>query len=141
MARHSNTYITIGDETKTIQEWSKQYGINSETVRYRIEERGMEPIDALTAPRLPTNPPKKKKEEAEQSKTFIPRQSPEDKAKCKKCGWSERAGVDFPCMYMELHRPRERRGCEPGKNCIRFTPKSKKIKDQKIASWTGGFKL
>lgn len=50
--RRSNSLETIDGETKTISEWCEQYGISSETVRYR-QRHGMSLKDALLTPVKP----------------------------------------------------------------------------------------
>lgn len=47
--RRNNHYVTIGEQTKPLDEWSKLYGINPKTVRSRLN-LGWDVIEALTAP-------------------------------------------------------------------------------------------
>jgi hypothetical protein len=47
--RRSNHLVTIDGETKTITEWSNEYGINPRTVFGRIH-RGRDPIESITTP-------------------------------------------------------------------------------------------
>ncbi len=47
--RRNNHYVTIGEETKPLDEWSKLYGINPKTVRSRLH-LGWDVISALTTP-------------------------------------------------------------------------------------------
>lgn len=68
---------------------------------------------------------------------FEPHNSPEDKKKCQTCCYSERDGQNYPCMFMALHDPPERRGCEPGQHCIRFEPKNEKTEQKKLQKWVG----
>lgn len=47
--RHNSWHLTIGEVTKPLADWASEFGINKETVRYRIS-RGMSPQEALTRP-------------------------------------------------------------------------------------------
>lgn len=47
--RRNNHYVTIKDETKPLDEWSKFYGLNPKTVRSRLK-LGWDVISALTTP-------------------------------------------------------------------------------------------
>ena len=47
--RRNNHYITIGGETKPLDEWSKSYGLNPKTVRSRLN-LGWDVISALNTP-------------------------------------------------------------------------------------------
>lgn len=42
-------YLTIDGKTKTLVEWSEEYGMNPSTVRGRLS-KGADPLKALTAP-------------------------------------------------------------------------------------------
>lgn len=45
-----NVFITIGSETKTVQQWAEEAGISRNTILYRLRH-GMAPEDAVLAPR------------------------------------------------------------------------------------------
>ena len=50
-----NRYLTINGETKTLAEWSRITGVKSGTIRYRIENGGMSPKEAINAKIKPNN--------------------------------------------------------------------------------------
>lgn len=69
---------------------------------------------------------------------WIPHNSMADFKKCRKCRYSERDSSSTAiCMFLVLHDPPERRGCEPGKNCTRWEPRDKKTEQKKINKWMG----
>jgi hypothetical protein len=47
--RRNSHFVTINGKTKTITEWSREYGINAHTVYGRIH-RGRDPVEAITTP-------------------------------------------------------------------------------------------
>lgn len=47
--KRTNRIIEIGGRTQTITEWSREYGMRTDTVAYRIKH-GMSAIEALTMP-------------------------------------------------------------------------------------------
>ena len=104
MARHSQTFLEINGEVKSIQEWAHLYGIGTATVRTRINS-GMKPIEALTAPI---------------SKKKSHPKPPDPNEECMTCTYrnftsrSHIIGAVY-CEYMfwEKHR----RPCPPPPNC------------------------
>jgi len=54
-----NRNITIDGESKTMSEWCRHYGITRQGFYGRVR-RGMSEVDALTTPRMPGGPKKKK---------------------------------------------------------------------------------
>ena len=71
---------------------------------------------------------------APEKKGFVPQRSAADIKKCKKCRYSEKDSGGYTlCAYIILHSPPERRNCEPGKNCIRFEPRTRKSDRVKMA--------
>ncbi len=50
--RSNNNRIEYKGETKTITQWSEQYGISHQTLRHRLNKRGMTMDEALTSPKL-----------------------------------------------------------------------------------------
>lgn len=47
-------YLTMGGDTKTPEQWSREVDLNADTIRKR-KRRGMSDVDALTCPRMSTN--------------------------------------------------------------------------------------
>jgi hypothetical protein len=47
--RRDNHYVTIGEQTKPLDEWSRLYGLNPKTVRSRLRS-GWDMTSALTTP-------------------------------------------------------------------------------------------
>lgn len=50
--KRNNVLITIGNRTTTMAEWSREHGIDSNTVSLRIK-KGWDPVVAVTAPACP----------------------------------------------------------------------------------------
>lgn len=48
--RRNTIYIEVDGVVKPCAEWCRQYGISKQTLRYRINVRGMTPRDAVTTP-------------------------------------------------------------------------------------------
>lgn len=131
----------------SVGELSKLHGNLSPHGIQRRFERGMTIDQVMTMPKqsggvpYSVNPKVKKQVIEPKPALWKPHRSEADMAKCKKCRYSEKdSGGHVLCMYLDLHDPPERRGCEPGKNCKKFEPKTKKSDKMKLAKWIGGIK-
>ena len=124
----------------TAAELAKIHGnIGEDAMRSRLR-RGMTPEQAVKEPKsmgkaIVRNTETKRKPK---KPTWKPRQSREDVHKCKRCRYSEKLGSETCCMYMVLHVPPERRGCEPGKNCTKYKGKTKQSEKTKLGEWAKG---
>lgn len=133
---HQTNRYEYKGQLYTFGELSKLSGINYRTLKERIR-LGMPLEEAMTRPVLsgrhtkPKEPPRpvKKRE------TWQPHQSVADKRKCSKCRYSERDGATYPCMYLVLHNPPERRPCEPGKDCTVFLSRTRETERRKQRAW------
>lgn len=124
--------LTIGNETKTLEEWCKQYGISRGTVWYRVK-RGMSYEQALKTPIRGYTPLKQT--------APAPPKAPNMK-RCKKCiyhgtlGNSNKSGTYCDYIGVTQHR----RPCPPGEDCTVFKQgpslvKAANLKRQKMKTW------
>lgn len=107
VARHSETFLDINGEVKTIQEWSHLYGKKVDTVRNRIE-RGMDPLDALTRPLMKATPKPKPENPKKTCMT------------CENRNFTSRSHIigAVYCEYMFWHG--HRRPCPPPPSCTAY---------------------
>ena len=123
----------------SVVELARLHGdLSPHAIQARLDS-GMSVEDAVTKPKqkgIPysVNPKVKKEPPKTVEPTWKPRRTAEDIKKCKKCRYAERdSGGYVICAYIILHSPPERRNCEPGKNCIRFEPRTRKSDRVKMA--------
>ena len=123
----------------TVTELAKIHGdISPNTMQMRLDS-GMSVEQAVMTPKQKGIPLSKAGEVKEikpvpEKKGFVPQRSAADIKKCKKCRYSEKDSGGYTlCAYIILHSPPERRNCEPGKNCIRFEPRTRKSDRVKMA--------
>lgn len=106
-------------------------------IKYRLE-RGQSIKQIVETPKHPgTQRAESKRPKKQKPGRWVPRHTAEDLARCRKCRYSEDDSNLVVCMYLANHRPPERRGCEPGKNCKRFerkTAESERKKREGIVS-------
>lgn len=125
----------------TAAELAAMHGHLSTPAMLQRLKHGMSPEQAVVEPLTKGGKFIKRKdvEAPEPEKThWIPHNSPADYKKCRKCRYSERdSSSTVICMFLALHEPPERRGCEPGKNCTRFKAKNRKTEEKKLAKWKG----
>lgn len=102
--------LTIDGETKTLQEWSKIYGVSAERTRDRLK-KGADPLFALTAP---------------EGTTFkvdaVRQRRAEDKELCSKCkyrGYFDHAHRKSQVYCEYLFWAGHRRPCKAD-NCTAF---------------------
>ena len=50
--RGNNNQIEYQGQTKTITQWAEEYGLSHQTLRHRLNKRGMTIEEALTSPKL-----------------------------------------------------------------------------------------
>ena len=113
--------------------------ISSRAMHNRLMS-GMSAEQAVAEPLMKGGRFIRRKEDVEKPRVvpepgWVPHDSPEDRAKCRRCRHSFRDSSGVPCGYADdMH---ERRGCEPGKNCTRFAPCSRNIVKDKHRKWMG----
>lgn len=144
--RKFNRYLYKGQYYTTGQLAKLHGDLSPHAIRLRLE-KGMTVEQIMEMPKqsggIPysVNPKVKKIKAEPKPPDWKPHRFEADMKKCRKCAYSEKdSGGHVVCMYLVLHDPPERRGCEPGKNCTKYAPKTKKSDKVKLAKWTGGIK-
>ena len=132
-------YYKYDGKLYTVTDLARIHGdISPSTMQMRLDS-GMSVEQAVMTPKQKGIPLSKVGEVKEVKpapvqKGFVPQRSAADIKKCKKCRYSERDSGGYTlCAYIILHSPPERRNCEPGKNCIRFEPRTRKSDRVKMA--------